>query len=363
MRLGTRHRIAFYVRFVLAAVVVGVGYGSLVAWAGAGIGDPLLGAAVGAINGAVLSATIGGIDLFGMRTRLGRALARSPFAVTFAVKWVLYGTVVFAVVGGRLASRTLGPAVPPVREDPFVPLSIAFSLAASFAFLFVLEMSRLLGGRTLRDIVLGRYHRPRSEERCFLFVDIAGSTPLAERIGPIGVHRFLARVFRLASGPVEDHGGEIYQYVGDEMVVTWTLRDARPAARPIACFFAIEAAVGGAAGDFERDFGVAPRLRAALHAGPVIAGEVGESRRAIVFHGDVMNTASRLEEAARTLARRFVASADALARLDGLEAYALEDLGLQPLRGRAKPVHVHAIEPLSPRRAGEVVDLQRRSGQ
>jgi adenylate cyclase len=56
-------------------------------------------------------------------------------------------------------------------------------------------------------------------------------------------------------------------------------------------------------------------LRAALHAGPVISGEIGESKRDIVFHGDVMNTATRLEQATRDLDRRFLVSADALNRL------------------------------------------------
>jgi adenylate cyclase len=200
-----------------------------------------------------------------------------------------------------------------------------------------------VGPRTLRNIVLGRYHRPRSEERFFLFVDIAGSTSLAERIGPAAVHRFLNSVFRLASGPIDDCGGEIYQYVGDEMVVTWTVAGGRGAARPIACLFAIRAALEEAAPEFEREFGVAPRVRAALHAGPVISGEIGGSKRDIVFHGDVMNTTARLEQATRDLGRSFLVSADALSRLTDTGGYAREALGPQALRGRAAPVEVYAV--------------------
>jgi adenylate cyclase len=204
------------------------------------------------------------------------------------------------------------------------------------------EIGALVGRRNLRNIVLGRYHRPRSEERFFLFVDIVGSTPLAERIGPAAVHRFLNRVFRLASDPIDEHRGEIYQYVGDEMVVTWTATEGRAGARPIACFFAIRAALDEAGPQFEREFGVAPGLRAALHAGPVISGEIGGSKRDIVYHGDVMNTAARLEQATRDLGRRFIVSADAISRLAGTERYMLEPLGLQVLRGRAAPIEVYA---------------------
>jgi adenylate cyclase len=74
----------------------------------------------------------------------------------------------------------------------------------------------------------------------------------------------------------------------------------------------------------------------------VISGEVGGRKRDIVFHGDVMNTASRLEHVTRDLDRRFIVSADALRRLAGTESYALEHLGPQALRGRAAPVEVYA---------------------
>ncbi len=65
-----------------------------------------------------------------------------------------------------------------------------------------------------------------------------------------------------------------------------------------------------------------PKLRAALHAGEVVTGEAGGSRRAIVFHGDVMNATSRIENLTRTLGHPFLVSEDALARLEGADAYA-----------------------------------------
>ena len=133
---------------------------------------------------------------------------------------------------------------------------------------------------------------------------------IATKIGPEAIHRFLGEVFRLASDPIDDHRGEVHQYVGDEIVITWPVAEGRPGARPLACFFAIEQAIGQAEAYFLREFGAAPRLRAALHAGPVISGEVGGSRRAIVYHGDVMNTTSRIEQATRDLGRSFLVSGD-----------------------------------------------------
>lgn len=159
------------------------------------------------------------------------------------------------------------------------------------------------------------------------------------------MHRFLNRVFGLASEPVDEYRGGIHQYVGDEMVVTWSLAAGRAETCPLACFFAIERALDEAAADFRNEFGVTARVRAALHAGQVIAGEVGDSKREIVFHGDVMNTASRLEQMAGELDRRVLASAEAVTRLLGLERYILEDVGMCSVRGREQTLQVYSVEP------------------
>lgn len=316
---------------------------------------PLAGAAFGALAAGLASGVIFlviiGSEIFLPRTRLGLALERMPFLVTLGIKSLAYSAVILAVVGSKIgrwlaaylvfgpefAETVLGPEGLPVA------ISISVTLLVTLVAILLIQLSALVGGSTLRDIALGRYHRSRIEERFFLFVDIVGSTPLAERLGPASVHDFLNQVFQIASDPIDAHGGEVYQYVGDEVVITWLMEDGRSGARPLACYFAIERALDSAAKDFEHNFGTVPRLRAALHAGPVITGEVGGSRRSIVFHGDVMNTTSRIENATRDLQRSFLASEDALNRLEGVEVYALADLGPQQLRGRAAPLRVYAV--------------------
>lgn len=312
----------------------------------------LIGAMLGSISGAVdfvtMAALIGGAEMFLPRTWPGRALERGPFLAVFGIKAVAYSSVILAVVGGRLGSNvaTLAFGREPIQLDTVLPLGVLVPTAflVTFFVLLVHQLRMLVGANTLRDIVLGRYHRARVEDRFFLFVDIVGSTPLAERLGPVAANRFLGRVFQLASDPVDDHHGEVYQYVGDEMVITWKVTQGRLLARPLACYFAIEQALEDAAAEFTREFGSVPRLRGALHAGSVITGEVGGSRRAIVFHGDVMNTTSRLENATRELGRPFLVSEDALILLDCKDAYKSVDLGPQQLRGRAAPLRVYAIE-------------------
>jgi adenylate cyclase len=355
MRLATRRHWQVYFGALRFAGLLGASFGVLVG--AATLHPPLLGAALGAcsglIDGTTMMAIIGGTEIFLPRTRLGRWLAQRPFLAALAFKSVLYTAVIVAVIGGRLGPHVAmlavdGPTAVSLGEQMrALPPGLMAAVAAMVTLLLIMlrQSAQIVGERTARAIALGRYHRPRTEERFFLFVDIVGSTPVAERLGALSVHRYLNRIFREASDPIDDHGGEVYQYVGDEIVVTWLVPEARTGAKPIACFFAIEAALARAAPEFEREFGTVPKLRAALHAGEVVTGEAGGSRRAIVFHGDVMNTTSRVENLTRTLGHPFLVSEDALARLEGADAYALRDLGPQTLRGREAALRVYAAAP------------------
>jgi adenylate cyclase len=360
MRPGAKQRLRLFLENVMAFAGGAGVFGALVSSAYFP-NDPLRGAAFGVlggmIGGGMVAAFIAGAEIFLPRTRLGHALERWPFLAVLFVKSFLYGGVVLLLLGSKfnrwIAARLVwgADAAEQILQQAGFPIvaSITVTFFVMAFTILAIQFSTLVGARTLRSIILGRYHRPHIEERFFLFVDIVGSTPLAERLGPTVVHGFLDRVFQVASDPIDDHECDVYQYVGDEMVITWTLAAGRAGARPIACYFAIERALEAASGDFRREFDEVPHLRGALHAGPVITGEVGGSRRAIVFHGDVMNTTSRIENATRELGRPFLVSEDALRCLEGVEASACVDLGPQQLRGRAAPLRLFAVAPVNMR--------------
>ena len=354
MRLATRRHWENYRSALRFAAIVGVSFGML---AGAVVlKPPLLGSALGAFSGLVDSLTlmlfIGGVEIFLPRTRLGRWLAQRPFLAALALKSVLYTVAIVVVIGGQFGPRTAmlaldAPTAMAVAEQVRSSMPrglIAVVTAMTVTLMLMLrQATQIVGERSFRSILLGRYHRPRTEERFFLFIDIVGSTPVAEKLGALSVHRYLNRIFAETSDPIDDYGGEVFQYVGDEIVVTWLVPQGRAGAKPLACLFAIETALARVAPEFEREFGTVPKLRAALHAGEVVTGEAGGSRRAIVFHGDVMNTTSRIENLTRTLGHPFLVSEDALARMDGADAYAPQDLGPQALRGREAPMRVYAV--------------------
>lgn len=324
----TRLRLARMARILAVSAVVGAVYGV----AAANSPSWLTNALAGVVNGGAIGGAISGIEMFALRSRQLRMLKAVPFVLLVSLKTVVYGAIAALVLGARLGERVLGVPIGDLRIA--LPYMVAFSLVTTLLFVVVLQAAGLVGYRTFRSLLLGRYRQPRAERRFFLFVDLVGSTALAERVGPLAAHRFLAAVFRRVAEAIAACGGDIYQYVGDEIVVTWLEKDGRQDARALRCFFEMRSAL-------ERD---GTELRAALHFGEVVAGEVGEERRAIVFHGDVMNAAARLENATREAECRFIVSEEALRAFAGIAPYRTRDLGPLALRGRTQPMRAFAVD-------------------
>ena len=214
-------------------------------------------------------------------------------------------------------------------------------------------MRRVIGGRTLNALLLGRYHRPVREERIFLLVDIKGSTALAERLGDERAHAFITSTFFDIDQPILEHGGEVYSYVGDGLIASWPLAQGVEGARCLHCYLAISDTLARRAGHYRQHYGIAPEIRAVLHAGPIVAGECGDAKLSIVYLGDTLNTAARLEQTAKALDRACLVSGELLRRLEIPAVLAAEPLGPIELRGRQQPVDTYALEPAERARGRE----------
>jgi adenylate cyclase len=226
--------------------------------------------------------------------------------------------------------------------------AVPFFVAGVVGALFILQMNRMIGANVLGYFVAGIYHRPRLEERIFLFLDLANSTQLAERLGSDRFFELLRRFVDDLSEPVLATNGEIYQYAGDEVVITWPMATGLHAANCIRCFFAIGQAISSKSASYERDFGLVPSFRGGLHGGAVTAGELGDLRQQIVFVGDILNTAARLEEYAKRQDLELVVSHAVLARLKlppGIESVSVGDLAL---RGKEAGVAAYRLAVAGP---------------
>jgi adenylate cyclase len=171
-------------------------------------------------------------------------------------------------------------------------------LVASFAFLIVGQLfavsAGLLGKKILFNYFMGKYYHPKQEERIFLFVDLKSSTTIAEKLGNFDFHAFLKSYFADIAKPIAISGGDIYEYAGDEVIVTWPKNEKHSAQKCLSCFNLMKQAIAKRSDFYRQTYGFVPTFRGGGHVGAVLVGEIGVYRRKIIYAGDVLNTCARI---------------------------------------------------------------------
>ena len=281
-------------------------------------------------------------ELFFMPSRWAAPLRRLHFLKVILVKALaLCGIIVVATIVSRVVLHgDFGLAIFLLPE---------FYRIAGYVFLVILtvvvaiQVVRIVGARVLLNFILGKYHRPVREERIFMFLDLAGSTALAERLGDVGVQTLITRFFFDINEPIVEFGGEVHRYIGDQVVVTWPLDDPTAVERAIRCYFAIVETAREKAPDYEAEFGAVPGFRVGLHGGPVVASECGDHKQEIVYFGDTVNTAARIEQECKAFDCPFLISGDLLDRAELPADLRAESKGSVQLRGRAGEMELFAV--------------------
>ena len=304
------------------------------------------------VHGLVVAIAGWGCHLY-FSSRASGWLRRWPLLTEVGVRAVAMAITVAAVIVG-LQMVLYGQALEATWLLANFPGIFAMAFVLSVAFSAVFELTRLIGGRVLLNVILGRYRHPIREERVLMFLDLAGSTAMAEALGEVRMQELLTRFFFDIDGPIVAHGGEVHAYVGDAVIVTWplTLEGSGgqgsgvqgSGGRCLDCFFAVEDRIAQRAESYRREFGRVPRFRGALHAGPVVISECGDSRRQIAYFGDTVNVTARLQEHCKEAGRTLLASADLLRHVQPGPDLRVEALGQAALRGRAAAVEAFAVE-------------------
>jgi adenylate cyclase len=296
----------------------------------------------GIVSGILIALTISALETL-LQHRWKDAIRRWPVAVVFLVRTAAYGAAFFVMIhlSIALALGSWDPLLHPTRLVSNATVLVAFGFA--FAINLTIVLGRLLGPRVIFSLLTGRYHQPREEQRLVLFMDLRGSTQAAEKLGDQQFHRFLNEVFWDVTDPILEAGGEIYRYVGDEIIVTWRVGARTMSAACVECVFAVEAALARRREHYVAEFGIEARLRSALHAGPLIVGEMGDVKREIVMLGDTMNTTARIEGVCREMQKDYIASAPALALCPVPTGVRAESLGTVALRGKESGLELFAL--------------------
>ena len=296
-----------------------------------------------AAQGALITFMIFGFEFFVAQGPVSEPLRRAPFVVALSARTLT--TTALIVIAYGIGGLILFPGR--FADDaPLLTLGrdIGYALLVSFVLQFVLMVRTVVGGRVLTNIILGRYHRPLNEERIFMFLDVSGSTGLAERFGGVGAYAMISRFFFDVAQETVRYGGETHEYIGDEVVVTWPLEHGLQDARCLRCYFAICDRIESKAAQYKRDFGWVPEFRVGLHGGPIVAGECGDDKREIVYFGDTINTAARIQQACTEFQRPILISAELLRQMDLQPGYRPLSLGKTRLRGREHDIELYTVE-------------------
>ncbi|MCJ2057458.1 adenylate/guanylate cyclase domain-containing protein [Methylobacterium sp. J-048] len=317
--------------------LAGLLYGSIFA-----VG-PLLGSAIrGAIIGTPILLYERRLLWPHMRERV-RQMATPLFLLATVALYILT-----IVVGNAAASTVLNRLFRFMYSERNAMLmsqsGVLYALGISVLTVFVFRVRDLIGPGVFANLLIGRYHRPISEERIFLFLDVTGSTRFADRHGDRAAQAYLGQVFNALALPVSRSRGSIDDYIGDMALVTWTIERGTRDAACLRCVFDFAARLAEESEAWTRRFGQVPEFRAALHCGSVVTAEVGLERHKIAYFGDVVNTTARLETLSKSLGVHVLVSADLLDRIGPLPPdLVAEDLGAHALRGRDAPLAVAAI--------------------
>jgi len=208
----------------------------------------------------------------------------------------------------------------------------------------ILISNRMIGKGVLLKYLTGRYHTPIEEERIFMFIDIKSSTTIAEKIGHRKFHSLLNDFFYDITDPILENDGEIYKYVGDEVIVTWPLKKGIKNNNCVRAFFEVKKKIEEKKDRYLKDYGLVPEFKAGLHCGTIIVGEMGDIKSEIAYLGDVVNTTARIQTQCHVHDADLLTSSVMIEKMEEPLFFGYSELGEIQLRGKKLSTMLVKIE-------------------
>ena len=148
---------------------------------------------------------------------------------------------------------------------------------------------------------------------------------------------FLKDFFNDIAPAIIETRGEVYQYVGDEIVVSWKMKWGLKNGNALHCFYRMNELIEAKADVYLKRYDAVPKFRTGYHFGPVMVGEIGQIKRDIAFSGDVLNTTSRIQGMCKELNVDILASSTFAEVVNDLpKGISKLALGRKSLRGKTE---------------------------
>ncbi len=191
--------------------------------------------------------------------------------------------------------------------------------------------------------------RPARRHIVVLFIDLSGSTELAERLDPELLMQILERYYAGCREAIFANGGVIEKYIGDAIMAVFGIPLSREddALRAVLAAHGAMRSVYELADQLERTVGVRIGAHVGVAFGEVmVVGNTGTDVRVI---GDTVNTAARIQSAAK---EGEILLGDDVARLVRQHAV-MEEVPPLTLKGKKDPVRAWRLIDVEPDRAGD----------
>ncbi|MEM7679952.1 MAG: adenylate/guanylate cyclase domain-containing protein [Pseudomonadota bacterium] len=203
-----------------------------------------------------------------------------------------------------------------------------------------LKVIDMVGAKHIIHFLLGTYHRPVSRQRIVLFLDMVGSSTIAERLPAKDSMGFVARFIFDASLAFRSKGGDIINYTGDGLAVLWPMDKADEAVESVALLKSI---IKKNAAFYKKKFQAVPEFRIGIHAGEVIISQIGEEKLFLGLYGDVVNTAARLEQMCKEIEQELIFSKTVRQYMSLKMKDRTQHLGKRDIRGRKEKIDIFTL--------------------
>lgn len=306
--------------------------------------------------GGLVSGILGGTMLVIVNSRIFRKKSFGFALGVTAISYVIIFFIVIMVIGLTNARLQLGPESSyqeilnkgfAIFTDQSIIVYFVMWFVITLFTLFMLQVNDKFGPGILKKFILGQYFSPKEEERIFMFVDMRSSTTIAEKIGNEKYFKLLSDLFSDITDTILNTEGEIYQYVGDEIVISWPMKRGLRNANCIRCFSLIQKKLKEQSDTYKNKFGVAPEFKAGVHFGSVTAGEIGQIKKEIIYSGDVLNTTARIQEQCNHYGVNFLISKETFDLVHNTDNFELVPLGKIDLRGKEEKVHINTVKQIA----------------
>jgi adenylate cyclase len=223
-------------------------------------------------------------------------------------------------------------------------LLVLYYFVMTLVISFINQVNKKYGPGVLLPLLFGKYRNPVEEDRIFLFMDLKSSTAIAEQLGHLRYSAFIRDCFADINDVLLAFRAQVYQYVGDEIVITWPESEGLKNQACIRFYFACKYQFSRRTDYYLSAYGALPHFKAGLHTGKVTTVEIGVIKRDIAYHGDTLNTASRIQSVCNEYQKDFLVSAHLVHKLKTDDHIHLTSMGKILLRGKKDAIELISVE-------------------